>query len=142
MCVGASARTCARMRVLHAIISHISFGAHFNHPPPQNRELQIMRILSRATPHPCIVSLKHFFFSGTGTGTGTGNSSNENASANIRAANTEQPASANTVADGASASDADADACSNRKQMDSTYLNLVLEYMPETVYSLIRHHTR
>ena len=58
----------------------------------KNRELQIMKQLSRQ-PHPYIVFMQHHFIS-------------------------------------------------KGSKADDVYLNLVLEYIPETVYSVVKHYTR
>lgn len=64
----------------------------------KNRELQILRLLSRQR-HPFIVSLKHYFVSGGSSG-------------------------------------------GNNGKGDEVYLNLVMEFVPETMYSLSRYYTR
>ncbi len=74
----------------------------------KNRELHIMRQLSE-NPHPNIIALKHCFYSSEAVATRAFTSS------------------AN-----------DEDGSASECKISKVYLNLVLEYMPETVYSVAR----
>lgn len=79
--------------------------------PPQNRELQIMRIVR----HPNIVELKAFYYSN-----------------GDRVMCSGTPAASFPVTD----------TLSSRLQKDEVYLNLVLEYVPETVYRASRYFNK
>jgi len=79
----------------------------------KNRELLIMRQLSKE-PHPNVIALKHCFYS------------------------TERQADGSRAADSAMRQDGSRAANSSGRPAQSIYLNLVLEYMPETVYSVAR----
>jgi serine/threonine protein kinase len=79
----------------------------------KNRELQIIRLLQ----HPNIVQLKHCFYSTGGGGRLPSSSGN-------RAPNGQQPRN------GSAASP------------DDVYLNLVLEYVPDTVYKINKHYVK
>eukprot|EP00634_Sargassococcus_sp_CCMP2135_P013064 CAMPEP_0198645260 /NCGR_PEP_ID=MMETSP1467-20131203/1158_1 /TAXON_ID=1462469 /ORGANISM="unid. sp., Strain CCMP2135" /LENGTH=379 /DNA_ID=CAMNT_0044380749 /DNA_START=117 /DNA_END=1256 /DNA_ORIENTATION=+ len=78
----------------------------------KNRELHIMRQLAR-DPHPNVIALKHCFYS------------SESSTNSEQSSTTPHP------------DDNDEDVC-HKKAQTSIYLNLVLEYMPETVHSVAR----
>ena len=104
----------------------------------KNRELHIMRILSQNNhPHPFIITLKNHFFSGRGGSAGS--HSNE--------AFTISSDSARSLSKDSMAGDETEEAEKNIVSFDatngnSTYLNLVMEYMPETMYNLIKQYAR
>jgi glycogen synthase kinase 3 beta len=87
----------------------------------KNRELQIMKLLSKSgNDHPFILSLKSHFYS---------HSSDENWT-DVDSGN-----------DMAVSSDSGTER-TGRDQTTKIYLNLVLEYLPETLYSITKHYAK
>jgi len=117
----------------------------------KNRELQIMKTLSKAGGHPCIVGLKNYFYSG---GTGAAATAAVDAAA-ASGADTGKLVQRRAQKKKNAGTESDADADADREEGDMTrallaqekagvdlYLNLVLEYVPDTLHSVCRQYTR
>ncbi|EEC11886.1 conserved hypothetical protein [Ixodes scapularis] len=106
---------------------------------PENRELQIMRRLD----HCNIVKLKYFFYSSGDEASCTSSRVLGSISADTRLAarrkrfSRKQPFAAVLRRAGPHPS-----SLSLSPQKDEVYLNLVLEYIPETVYRVARHYSK
>ncbi len=143
------------------VIGHGSFGCVFlakveetgelvaikkvlQDPRFKNRESQVMKILSKTNPNPFIVRLKHYFFSGSHLPAKPSESININTSTSGTSAGIMNESG--LTATGASATEDTAEdgggGGGGGRGGGAVYLNLVMEYIPENLYNLIKHFAR